>query len=268
MESHTAPKNNVSAAKRLLASLDNQIASLDDQIAKLRSRELDPESVQIEQLRTTISGLTARVALQDERIARLGGLVARLTENPDGIGVVNAKKHKIGMGTNRDIVADGCAIDSAVSSAYGQALYLRAMLLEVRPFGSIDRDKMRGEKSGSGWRWYRNPKSPLSALASYRVTPSSLCRVNLLVVHVVTERSPYPSSTAHDRPIHASPHERTKRSTATLTKVPRAVSGPGQDSGQTSDSHCYTTVSRPAFPPTHRGEFDFTDLRERSSSSH
>ena len=70
---------------------------------------------QIARLTVIILDLTARIALPDENVARLGGFVARLTENPDGIEVVNAKKHKIDMGTN--LVADGCAIDNAVSSA-------------------------------------------------------------------------------------------------------------------------------------------------------
>jgi hypothetical protein len=101
---------------------------------------------------------------------------------------------------------------------------------------------MRGEKSGSVWRWYRSPESPLSALASYRVTPSSLCRVNLLAMQVVTVHIPYPSSTAHDRPIHAYPHERTKRSTATLTPEFRV---PYPDQVRTAVKRAIRIVIRP-----------------------
>jgi hypothetical protein len=100
--------NRRSRPKKLTAHLQAKLAELDP-------GELVPE-FQIARLTLTISDLTARIALQDENVARLGGFVARLTENPDGIEVVNAKKHKIDMGTNRDIVADGCAIDNAVSS--------------------------------------------------------------------------------------------------------------------------------------------------------
>jgi hypothetical protein len=101
--------NRRSRPKKLTAHLQAKLAELD-------LGELVPE-FQIARLRTTILDLTARIALQDHRITRLEALVVRSAENPDGIGVVNAKKHKIDMGTNRDIVADGCAIDNAVSSA-------------------------------------------------------------------------------------------------------------------------------------------------------